>query len=65
MNQQAKQHLHSDDWQRTVYINTLDVGATDFKLSDKKNRPWSSRASTAPRPSASGSRAEANNRSTA
>lgn len=36
MNQQEKQHLHSDDWQRTVYINTLDVGTTDFDLSDGK-----------------------------
>jgi NTE family protein len=33
---QENQHLHSDDWQRTVYINTLDVGATDFSLSDEK-----------------------------
>jgi NTE family protein len=34
MNQQEEQHLKSDDWQRTVYINTLDVGTTDFALSD-------------------------------
>ena len=34
MNQQEKQHLKSDDWQRTVYINTLDVGTTDFDISD-------------------------------
>lgn len=33
---QENQHLHSDDWQRTLYINTLDVGATDFHLSDEK-----------------------------
>jgi len=26
-------HLHSDDWQRTVYIDTLEVGSTDFKVS--------------------------------
>jgi NTE family protein len=38
MNQQEKQHLHSDDWQRTVYINTLDVGTTDFDISDEKKQ---------------------------
>jgi len=36
MNAQENQHLHSDDWQRTIYINTLDVKATDFDLSDDK-----------------------------
>ena len=36
MNQQEKQHLKSDDWQRTVYINTLDVGTTDFDISKEK-----------------------------
>ncbi len=35
---QDSQHLHSDDWHRTVYINTLGVSATDFGLSDKKKR---------------------------
>ena len=34
MNAQENIHLHSDDWQRTVYINTLDVGTTDFNLSN-------------------------------
>ena len=29
-------HLHSDDWQRTVYIDTLGVSAIDFGLSDSK-----------------------------
>ena len=29
-------HLHSDDWQRTIYINTLGVEATDFDISDTK-----------------------------
>jgi NTE family protein len=33
MNVQEHVHLHSDDWQRTLYINTLDVGTTDFNLS--------------------------------
>jgi NTE family protein len=35
MNAQEKQHLKSDDWQRTVYINTLNVGTTDFDISDE------------------------------
>lgn len=38
MNVQENVHLHSDDWQRTVYINTLDVGTTDFNLSDAKKQ---------------------------
>lgn len=29
-------HLHSDDWQRTIYIDTLDVGTTDFKINNQK-----------------------------
>ena len=33
---QANEHLHSDDWQRTIYIDTLGVKTTDFKLSKKK-----------------------------
>lgn len=31
---QGTTHLHSDDWQRTIYIDTLGVGTTDFDLSD-------------------------------
>lgn len=31
---QGNAHLHSDDWQRTIYLNTLGVGTTDFELSD-------------------------------
>ncbi|MGI6655683.1 MAG: patatin-like phospholipase family protein [Desulfobulbus sp.] len=31
---QDSQHLHEDDWHRTVYIDTLGVGTTDFNLSD-------------------------------
>ncbi|MDY7034012.1 MAG: patatin-like phospholipase family protein [Thermodesulfobacteriota bacterium] len=38
MHVQENQHLHSDDWQRTIYINTLDVSTTDFDLSDKIKR---------------------------
>ncbi|WP_372771987.1 patatin-like phospholipase family protein [Mangrovibacterium sp.] len=36
MQVQENQHLHSDDWQRTIYINTLDIKATEFDLSDQK-----------------------------
>ncbi len=31
---QGNTHLHSDDWNRTIYINTLGVGTTDFDISD-------------------------------
>ncbi|MFQ5931673.1 MAG: patatin-like phospholipase family protein, partial [Nitrospiraceae bacterium] len=30
---QESMHLHSDDWHRTVYIDTLGVGTTDFDIS--------------------------------
>ena len=33
---QQNMHLHSDDWQRTVYIDTLGVKTTDFDLPDEK-----------------------------
>ncbi|HSJ24869.1 MAG TPA: patatin-like phospholipase family protein [Longimicrobiales bacterium] len=36
MNAQEHVHLHGDDWQRTVYINTLDVRTTDFDITDSK-----------------------------
>lgn len=29
---QGNQHLHSDDWQRTIYIDSLGVSTTDFEL---------------------------------
>lgn len=35
MNAQEGVHLHGDDWQRTIYIDTLGVSTTDFNLSDK------------------------------
>lgn len=35
---QATQHLHSDDWQRTVYIDTLGVKTTDFGISAAKKK---------------------------
>jgi NTE family protein len=34
MNAQDSGHLHSDDWQRTIYIDTVGVRTTDFDLSD-------------------------------
>ena len=38
MESQQSQHLHSDDWQRTIYIDSLRVKTTEFDLSDvKKN----------------------------
>lgn len=36
MQVQENQHLHSDDWQRTVYIDALDIKATEFDLTDKQ-----------------------------
>ncbi len=33
MQVQENMHVHSDDWQRTLYINTLDVKTTDFDIS--------------------------------
>lgn len=38
MNAQENQHLHADDWQRTIYIDTLDVGTTDFDLTDERKQ---------------------------
>ena len=35
---QGNAHIHSDDWQRTVYIDTLGVGTTDFKLSNARKK---------------------------
>lgn len=31
-----KKHLHKNDWNRTIFIDTLDVKTTDFKLPDEK-----------------------------
>jgi len=33
---QENSHLHSDDWQRTIYIDTLGVKTTDFDIDDEK-----------------------------
>jgi NTE family protein len=35
---QQNAHLHSDDWARTVYIDTLGVSTTDFDLGDGKKQ---------------------------
>jgi NTE family protein len=35
---QNNTHLHSDDWQRTIYIDTLGVSTTDFDLSNEKKK---------------------------
>jgi NTE family protein len=35
MDSQDSLHLHSDDWQRTIYIDSIGVKTTDFNLSDK------------------------------
>jgi NTE family protein len=37
-NVQQNQHLHSDDWHRTVYINTKGVGTTDFGLREAQKK---------------------------
>ncbi len=34
--QQSHTHLESDDWKRTIYIDTLGVSTTDFDISDQK-----------------------------
>lgn len=33
---QDNRHLHSDDWQRTIYIDTCGVKTTDFVLTTEK-----------------------------
>ncbi|MBN1907797.1 MAG: patatin-like phospholipase family protein [Deltaproteobacteria bacterium] len=38
LNAQQSIHLHSDDWGRTIYIDTLGVKTTDFSLSDDKKQ---------------------------
>lgn len=38
MESQQNQHLHDDDWHRTVYIDTMGVKTTDFDLSHDRKR---------------------------
>ncbi len=35
---QSNEHLHSDDWQRSIYIDTLGVSTTDFSLTDERKK---------------------------
>lgn len=35
---QQDRHLNSNDWQRTIYINTLGVRTMDFDISDEKKQ---------------------------
>jgi len=37
-NIQSSMHLHSDDWDRTIYIDTLDVGTLSFKINKLKKK---------------------------
>jgi len=48
LNAQNNQHIHSDDWHRTIYINTLDIKTTDFgiKKADKLELVEQGRAGT-------------------
>ncbi len=36
MEAQTNEHLHSDDWQRTIYIDSLGVKTTEFDLPNEK-----------------------------
>ncbi|MBE9537750.1 MAG: patatin-like phospholipase family protein [Proteobacteria bacterium] len=36
MGVQDNQHLHSDDWHRTIYIDSLGVSTTDFDIDQKQ-----------------------------
>ena len=38
MELQGNIHLHSDDWHRTIYIDTKGVGTTDFDITDGKKK---------------------------
>ncbi|MEI7026161.1 patatin-like phospholipase family protein [Paenibacillus sp. y28] len=38
LDSQEHSHLHSDDWDRTIYINTLGVKTTEFQLSEHKKK---------------------------
>ncbi len=38
MESQQNQHLHSDDWHRTIYIDTLGVRTTDFNIDNARKQ---------------------------
>jgi len=40
LNVQGNQHLHSDDWNRAVYIDTLGTGTIDFNLPDDRKQAF-------------------------
>ena len=35
---QMNQHVHGDDWQRTIYVDTLGIKTTEFDLSPTQKR---------------------------
>lgn len=37
-NNQSNNHLHTDDWHRTIYIDSLGIKTTEFDLDDKQKR---------------------------
>lgn len=38
LDSQGNMHLHSDDWHRTIYIDTVGVGTTDFDIKDARKK---------------------------
>lgn len=38
MDLQGALHLHSEDWRRTIYIDTLGVGTTEFDLKEERKQ---------------------------
>ena len=38
LNYQQNIHLHSDDWARTIYIDTMEVKTTDFEIPDSRKK---------------------------
>jgi NTE family protein len=38
MDSQSNTHIQEDDWQRTIYIDSIGVSTTDFAISDDKKK---------------------------
>jgi NTE family protein len=38
LDSQSNTHIQDDDWQRTIYVDTLGVSTTDFSLADDKKK---------------------------
>jgi NTE family protein len=38
LDSQSNTHIQDDDWQRTIYVDTLGVSTTDFGLTDDKKK---------------------------